>query len=159
MSGPELTNQQVRELFAAMHRDRENAMAAHPGVDFETRLRIAGSGAIRAITDERFRAHEKHRANGKSAEQMAADDLYWLPVLIEEVAEAVEEIVGVPPWPDVAAIIEHLHRAGEAARALCDAPEKVDERLEFDHGRLRAELVQIGAMASAWVDAIGRAAQ
>src|SRR5690242_7956970 len=43
-----------------------------------------GSAAIDAGA-ERRRAHAKHSAKGKSAEQMHWTDPFWLPVLVEEV--------------------------------------------------------------------------
>ena len=63
-----------------------------------------GNAAIDAGA-ERRRAHAKHSAKGKSAEQMPWTDPFWLPVLVEEV--------------------------GEVARAMCDheSAERVREEL------------------------------
>lgn len=74
---------------------------------------------------ERVRAHAKHDARDGSMERKTFDHPVWLSVLVEEV--------------------------GEVARVLC----------EFELGniddaapRLREELVQVGAMTAAWIDAI-----
>lgn len=75
---------------------------------------------------ERMRAHAKHDAAGGSMERKAFDDAAWLPVLVEEL--------------------------GEVARVLCDdALGVLDGELK---ARLREELVQVGAMTAAWLDAI-----
>lgn len=79
---------------------------------------------------ERMSAHTKHAPRGGSMEELGWDNPVRLPVLVEEV--------------------------GEVARALCEL---------FYHRRgprdgivanLREELVQVGAMAAAWIDAIDR---
>jgi NTP pyrophosphatase (non-canonical NTP hydrolase) len=66
---------------------------------------IRWGAASRDVDRERKRAHRKHSAKGRSAEQMPWTDPIWLPVLVEEV--------------------------GEVARALCDGetPERVREEL------------------------------
>lgn len=77
---------------------------------------------------ERIRAHNKHDARDGSMERKAWDNPIWLPVLVEEV--------------------------GEVARVLCED--------ELGNGgsdltvsqNLREELVQVAAMACAWIDAI-----
>lgn len=76
---------------------------------------------------ERIRAHDKHDANGASMERKPWDDPAWLPVLMEEV--------------------------GEVARELC---EQASGNRDGDIARtmLRAELVQVGAMVAAWIDAL-----
>lgn len=73
---------------------------------------------------ERIRAHAKHSKSGKSCEQMGPDDSYWLAVLLEEV--------------------------GEVANAL------IESRLGTRDGfkKAREELIQVAAMATAWIDAI-----
>jgi NTP pyrophosphatase (non-canonical NTP hydrolase) len=79
------------------------------------------------ITYERQRAHRKHAPNGGSMEDRPFDDPAWLPVLVEEV--------------------------GEVARALCDHRHlKLDTQRLADN--LRDELIQVAAMATAWIDAI-----
>lgn len=75
---------------------------------------------------ERVRAHEKHDANGNSMERKDWDEEPWLSVLIEEV--------------------------GEVARALCEA--RIQGESFPLKRELRAELVQVGAMVCAWIDAI-----
>jgi NTP pyrophosphatase (non-canonical NTP hydrolase) len=79
------------------------------------------------ITYERQRAHRKHAPNGGSSEERPFDDPHWLSVLVEEV--------------------------GEVARVLCDHRLNVlnDDRMAMD---LRDELLQVAAMATAWIDAI-----
>lgn len=76
---------------------------------------------------ERIRAHEKHDPNGGSRERRTFDDPSWLPVVVEEV--------------------------GEVARELCEKELGNIDRAELAV-RLRAELVQVGAMVAAWLDAI-----
>ena len=76
---------------------------------------------------ERIRAHKKHDDHGGSMERKAFDDPAWLPVLVEEV--------------------------GEVARVLCDiALGQIPGRAR--RAVLREELVQVGAMTAAWIDAI-----
>ena len=80
-----------------------------------------------AMNAERKRAHAKHKPTGNSMEAAAWYHPLWLPILTEEV--------------------------GEVARELCDAYKRpVAEQKE----RMRAELVQVGAMTAAWIDAIDR---
>ena len=77
---------------------------------------------------ERIRAHDKHKDKpGGSMEMKDHDDPDWLAVLTEEL--------------------------GEVAKVLCDHR----HGLMDDDGRdeeLREELIQLGAMCAAWVDAI-----
>lgn len=86
----------------------------------------------RDVHRERERAHRKHDPAGGSMERKRWSDRMWLPVLTEEV--------------------------GEVARVLCD--QAVGDERERDpthvRARLREELVQVAAMACAWVDAIDR---
>lgn len=80
-----------------------------------------------AFQAERIRAHAKHDTNGGSMERKRWDDPAWLPVLVEEV--------------------------GEVARALCEYRHlaRNDDTLRE---QLESELIQVGAMVSAWVDAL-----
>jgi hypothetical protein len=79
------------------------------------------------VHQERRRAHAKHDAAGNSREDAAWDNAEWLPILVEEV--------------------------GEAAHLLTyDVTEVSYTRKDM----LRAELVQVAAMACAWIDAIDR---
>jgi len=75
---------------------------------------------------ERIRAHEKHDTAGGSMERKTFDDPAWLPVLVEEV--------------------------GEVARALCEYRHLTTDRDALAKA-LREELVQVGAMVAAWLDA------
>lgn len=75
---------------------------------------------------ERIRAHAKHDARDGSMERKPFDHPIWLPVLVEEV--------------------------GEVARVLCD--NELGALGEDVKKRLREELVQVGAMTAAWIDAI-----
>jgi len=81
------------------------------------------------VLEERLRAHAKHAPNGSSMEGRHYAHASWLAVLVEEV--------------------------GEVGRALCEGlylrvnPTRL-------RGELRSELVQVAAMATAWVDAIDR---
>lgn len=80
---------------------------------------------------ERIRAHDKHDARDGSMERKDWTNPIWLPVLVEEV--------------------------GEIARVLCDAELKVlDGEVA---ARLREELVQVGAMTAAWIEAVDAAAR
>lgn len=77
------------------------------------------------IHRERIRAHAKHDGdNGGSMERRTYADSIWLPVLTEEV--------------------------GEVARLICDGA--IEGGL--DRVKLREELVQVAAMAVAWIEAV-----
>lgn len=93
-------------------------------VPTENDIPLHGWSPYGDVHRERIRAHEKHSASGRSCEQMEAEDRYWLPVLVEEV--------------------------GEVANAM------IETRLGALGGydKMRAELVQVAAMAVAWIDAI-----
>lgn len=80
-----------------------------------------------AIDQERWRAHQKHDMAGGSMERRVFDDPAWLPVLVEEV--------------------------GEVARALCEYRHLTSHRRTLARA-LKDELIQVGAMAAAWIDAI-----
>lgn len=93
-------------------------------------LELFRATALDAIMEERDRAHAKHGPLGQSMETFAADDRRFLPVFTEEVLEAARE------WNDLEF--------------------KPAERAEVMQ-RFRAELVQVAAVACAWVDSIDRA--
>lgn len=76
---------------------------------------------------ERIRAHAKHDQRGGSMERKAWDNSIWLPVVTEEV--------------------------GEVARVICDNELGLLDQAEV-RVKLREELVQVGAMVAAWIDAI-----
>jgi NTP pyrophosphatase (non-canonical NTP hydrolase) len=82
------------------------------------------------IHRERIRAHDKHDDNGDSMERKGFADPAWLSVLVEEV--------------------------GEVARVLCDFRHSAvaDSTEMHFRARLREELIQVAAMAAAWIDAI-----
>lgn len=80
------------------------------------------------VHEERIRAHAKHQDKpGGSMEMKAFDDPDWLPVLVEEVGEVTKEI--------------NDYRHG---------------LLTFQEFRIRveAELLQVNAMAAAWLDSV-----
>lgn len=77
---------------------------------------------------ERVRAHAKHDARDGSMERKDWDHPIWLPVLVEEV--------------------------GEVARVLCENELGNFGVQKAVTARLREELVQVAAMACAWIDAI-----
>lgn len=81
-----------------------------------------------AMHRERIRAHEKYEDEpGGSIEEKSYDEPEWLPVLVEEV--------------------------GEVARVLNDYRHgALDDDVMAE--ALHTELVQVGAMAAAWIDAI-----
>ncbi len=81
------------------------------------------------IHRERIRAHAKHDGDGDSMERKEFTNPAWLSVLVEEVGEVAK------------AMCDHRHH-GEYADARAYAIE------------LRDELVQVAAMAAAWIDAI-----
>lgn len=74
---------------------------------------------------ERIRAHEKHDANGDSMERKTFDDPRFVTTVTEEV--------------------------GEVCRALNDHLSGPRDRLAKE---MRGELVQLGAMVAAWIDAV-----
>jgi NTP pyrophosphatase (non-canonical NTP hydrolase) len=85
-----------------------------------------GWGPYSDMHYERIRAHAKHDSRDGSMERKSFDHPIWLSVLVEEI--------------------------GEVARVLCDNELDV---LDADvMQRLREELVQVGAMTAAWIDAI-----
>lgn len=80
---------------------------------------------------ERIRAHAKHAARDGSMEEKPWNHPIWLPVLVEEI--------------------------GEVARVLCDHELSLHDSGEALR-KLREELVQVGAMTAAWVEAVDWAA-
>jgi len=106
---------------------REHAEGA-PGILFS--YREAEARVYVDIADERRRAHLKHWTHGGSVEVKYYQDFSWLPILIEEVGEVANEI-------------------NEYSFGVVN-----EERYRR---QLRAELIQVAAMATAWVEAIDRA--
>lgn len=104
-------------------------MEGAPGVFF------AGGSAARTfriyeeIACERRRAYIKHAPHG-SVEVKYFQDVSWLPILVEEVGEVAEEI--------------NEYSFGAT-------------NIETYKQRLKAELIQVAAMATAWAEAIDRA--
>lgn len=78
---------------------------------------------------ERIRAHTKHGANGNSREDASFTDPEWLPILMEELGEAAH-VLTYDAWPP----------AGSTQSQ-----------------ELRKELIQVAAMACAWIAAIDEA--
>jgi NTP pyrophosphatase (non-canonical NTP hydrolase) len=77
---------------------------------------------------ERIRAHNKHKsAPHGSMEVKSWEHPIWLPVVTEEI--------------------------GEVARVICDNELGLLDLAEV-RAKLREELVQVGAMVAAWIDAI-----
>jgi len=95
-------------------------------------IRENAADIAQEVLEERIRAHRKHVANGGSMEEKEWEDDAWLPVLVEEV--------------------------GEVARALCE-----HRHLKFNDvvlkQELRAELIQVAAMTTAWIAAIDKDAE
>lgn len=79
------------------------------------------------VNNERWRAHEKHKVTGGSMEDRPWGDAAWLPVVTEEVGEV-------------------AHELNEAA---------LDPTGDY-RDTLREELVQVAAVACAWIVAIDR---
>lgn len=86
-----------------------------------------GETPYNEINNERIRAHNKHKKGGASMEEASWNDPAWLPVLVEEV--------------------------GEVAEAFCERRHGNLSHEEFIK-ELRKELIQVAAMAMAWVDSI-----
>lgn len=78
------------------------------------------------VHNERVRAHAKHGANGNSRENAKWTDKEWLPILMEEIGE-VAHCLTYDAWPP----------AGSTQSA-----------------EIRKELVQVAAMAIAWIESI-----
>lgn len=88
----------------------------------------------REVDDERARAHAKHGRNDNSRENAPALDREWLPILMEELGEVAHELT-YDSHPS------ELLKRGEVLRNLSS---------------VRKELIQVAAMACAWIDAIDR---
>lgn len=89
--------------------------------------KVYRTNVYNTVHAERERAHLKHGAAGNSREDAVWNDVEWLPILIEEVGEVAHEMTY------------------DMDRATVDKAE-----------RMREELVQVAAMASAWIDSIDR---
>jgi len=76
------------------------------------------------VAAERLRAHTKHGAAGNSREWQPWTDNEWLPILMEELGEVAHELT---------------YDSGD--------PQTL-------RTRLRKELIQVAAMATAWIAAI-----
>lgn len=97
----------------------------------ESDIPLHGWRPYSEIHRERIRAHEKHKLRDGSMEQKPWNHYIWLPVLTEEV--------------------------GEAARVLCDY-ELGEPAIHHKAVRaeLRKELIQVAAMACAWIESIDK---
>ncbi len=95
----------------------------------ELNISLPGWRPYRDMQHARIVAHAKHQARGGSMETKIWRDPVFLSVLLEEVGE-------------VANAINEMHQGIR----YCDC------KLCVEH--LRMELVQVGAMAAAWIDAI-----
>lgn len=93
----------------------------------ESDLPMHGWRPYSDVHRERIRAHAKHDGNGDSMERKPYDDESWLSVLVEEI--------------------------GEVAKEVCDFRHDKFDESEYMK-RLREELIQVAAMAVAWIDAI-----
>lgn len=82
------------------------------------------------IHRERIRAHHKHDANGGSMERKDWDHPIWLAVLTEEL--------------------------GEVARVLCEI-QLSNVPAEAGPEEILPELIQLGAMTAAWIEAVQHA--
>lgn len=97
---------------------------------YNPRLGGIGDRVYADVHEERLRAHLKHGANGNSREEQPWDEKEWLPILVEEVGE-VAHLLTYDVITDV---------ANTSLRA-----------------EMRKELVQVAAMACAWIAAIDEA--
>lgn len=92
------------------------------------RVFLDAMAPYRDVQAERDRAHAKFKDSAAGSREAAVyDDPSWLPILVEEVGEVANEL-------------------NEAA---------LDPYGDY-RAELRGELVQVAAMACAWIDAIGR---
>ena len=98
--------------------------------------RVASTNVYNQIHAERVRAHEKHGAHGNSREDAYWTNDEWLAILMEEVGEVAHELT---------------YDARYQAELRADA-----DPTETRKRALRKELVQVAAMAAAWIDAIDR---
>lgn len=87
--------------------------------------RLESSIVYADVHDERNRAHKKHGPKGNSREDQPWNEQEWLPILVEEVGEVAHELTY------------------DTGRTTVDRAE-----------RMREELVQVAAMACAWIAAI-----
>jgi NTP pyrophosphatase (non-canonical NTP hydrolase) len=101
-----------------------------------TTSRVAATNVYNQIHAERVRAHEKHGALGNSREDAHWTNSEWLPILMEEVGEVAHELTYDARY--------------EAELRQDDDPEATRRKA------LRKELMQVAAMAAAWIDAIDR---
>lgn len=90
-------------------------------------ISLPHTGVYAEIHTERVRAHAKHGAKGNSREDAHWTNNEWLPVLVEEVGEVAHELT----YDADALLLRRIHN-------------------------LRKELIQVAAMACAWIDAIDR---
>jgi NTP pyrophosphatase (non-canonical NTP hydrolase) len=97
---------------------------------------VARTNVYNEVHAERERAHAKHGANANSREDAHWTNNEWLPVLTEEVGEVAHELTYDARY--------------EAELRKDDDPSVTRRRA------LRKELVQVAAMATAWIDAIDR---
>lgn len=90
------------------------------------------------ISRARIAAHEKHGEN--SIESIDPSDPRWLSILVEEVGEVAHELT------------YDAHRVD----AYSGEPLPPEEQHERARAALRAELIDLLAVASAWVGALDR---
>jgi len=97
----------------------------------ESDIPLHGWSPYSDVHMERIRAHKKHGAMGNSREHAKWDNREWLPILMEEIGEVAHELTyDIQPNP------------GEL------------DGLPGVKSRLRRELVQVAAMAIAWIESI-----
>lgn len=97
---------------------------------------VSGAPAMRLslytdVHNERLRAHAKHGAQGNSREDASWTNAEWLPILMEELGE-VAHLLTYDAFYD-------------------QESSKIDRVVE-----LRKELIQVAAMACAWIDSIDK---
>lgn len=98
--------------------------------------RVAATNVYNQIHAERVRAHAWHGQHANSREDAHWTNVEWLPILMEEVGEVAHELT-------------YDARLDEVV-----VPDGEDRELR--KLALRKELVQVAAMAAAWIDAIDR---
>lgn len=114
----------------------------YPPTESDIYHRTTAGKVYEDVHRERIRAHDKHDDHGQSMERKSWDDPAWLSVLVEEVGEVARELCEQRHDVDRAARQESMHIAG------------LDRAMELTFmARLREELVQVAAMACAWIDA------
>jgi len=102
-------------------------------------------GVYKDIHHERVSAHQKHDSHGGSMERLHWQDESWLPVVTEELGEAAKELNELR---------HDLNRISEPGADPVYAEQIWGAAYTDRKEKARAELVQVAAMVTAWIEAI-----